>query len=302
MIAYYRYSAIVLFGIFSILSPSYSKTMSAVPKDRVMTIDEFKQAINNNDFLKQQRKTVKYYSLDKYEVKMIEKAIKDENSHFGGKFDRGREVNNFTGDTLLVGGGKKSGMCGENQGKTVLIDNKINDEEVRILIENLRSDKWDHDPYTGKEFKSDAEKEFYIKELERKQKLYQQAFREKNKDILNRYYTLNIEKDLQPDMLGSITSEADMSKIPNNKFMHVEFENVPCDVFLNPKLYPILERITKPGGTIKFSVSNSCRRLMIPVIQQTKFGKEFISNLKAEYNTLERIHPTYNPIMITVIN
>jgi len=276
--------------------------MSAVPKDRVMTIDEFKQAINNNDFLKQQRKTVKYYSLDKYEVKMIEKAIKDENSHFGGKFDRGREVNNFTGDTLLVGGGKKSGMCGENQGKTVLIDNKINDEEVRILIENLRSDKWDHDPYTGKEFKSDAEKEFYIKELERKQKLYQQAFREKNKDILNRYYTLNIEKDLQPDMLGSITSEADMSKIPNNKFMHVEFENVPCDVFLNPKLYPILERITKPGGTIKFSVSNSCRRLMIPVIQQTKFGKEFISNLKAEYNTLERIHPTYNPIMITVIN
>jgi len=293
----------VLFGIFSILSPSYSKTISAVPKDRVMTLGEFTWAINNNDFLKQQRKTVDDHPLDEDEVGMIEKAIKDENLHFGGKFDHGREINNFTGDTLLVGGGKKSGMCGENDGKTILIDNKIEDEEIKTLIENLRSDKWDHDPYTGKEFKSDAEKELYIKELERKQKLYQQAFREKNKDILSRYYTLNIEKIIQPDMLGSITSEADMSKIPNNKFMHVEFENVPCDVFLNPKIYPILERITKPGGTIKLSVSYDCRRLIVPVIQLTKFGKEFTSNLKAEmYDKLEGIDSAEGSYNITVIN
>ena len=299
---YLRFCASIF--IMGILTPllSYGSGKLSIPKDRIMTLDEFKYAINNNYFLQQEHQTINDQPLDIHEIKMIKIAIKDENSYFGGEFDQGREINKFTGNTLLVGGGKKSGKYGENQGKTVLIDIKAETTEIEELIKNLRSDKWTYDPYTGKKFKTAAEKETYIKALEHKRALYKEAFSKKNEDILDRYYTLNIERLIQPDILASITSETDMSKIPDNKFAHVEFENVPCDVFLNPKLYPILARITKPKGTIKFSVSNVCRRLMVPVIQSTKFGEEFTKKLKEKYTILKAMHPTYHRITIAVTN
>ena len=299
----FLYYAVFFLGITTVLSSTYSEGASFIPKDHVMTLDEFKEALNTNAFLKQEHQTINDQPLDEYEIEMIEIAIKDKNSHFGGEFDQGREINKFTGNTLLVGGGKKSGKYGENQGKTVLIDIKAETTEIEELIKNLRSDKWTYDPYTGKKFKTAAEKETYIKALEHKRALYKEAFSKKNKDILDRYYTLNIERLIQPDMLASITSETDMSKIPDNKFMHVEFESVSCDVFLNPKLYPILARITKPKGTIKFSVSNVCRRLMVPVIQSTKFGEEFTKKLKIElYDKSGEMNPTYGSCNITVTN
>ena len=120
---------------------------------------------------------------------MLKQCIifKDKNSHFGGEFDQGREINKFTGNTLLVGGGKRAGMRGENDGKTILIDVKAETTEIEELIKNLRSDKWTYDPYTGKKFKTAAEKETYIKALEHKRALYKEAFSKKNEDILDRY-------------------------------------------------------------------------------------------------------------------
>ena len=294
-------ATIFIMGILTSLS-SYGSGKLSIPKDRIMTFDEFKYVINNNNFLQQEHQTINDQPLDIHEIKMIKIAIKDENSYFGGEFDQGRDINKFTGNTLLVGGGKRAGMRGENDGKTILIDVKAETTEIEELIKNLRSDKWTYDPYTGEQFETDAEKETYIKALEHKKALYKEAFSKKNKDILDRYYTLNIERLIQPDMLASITSETDMSKIPDNKFMHVEFESVSCDVFLNPKLYPILARITKPKGTIKFSVSNVCRRLMVPVIQSTKFGEEFTKKLKEKYTILKAMHPTYHRITIEVTN
>lgn len=295
----YRHCILVLF-IASM--PISSAELQYAPSDRVMNMDEFKQVVNNNHFLKQIHKTIDEEPLGNYEIEMIELAKKNQNVTFGSSFDAGREISNFTGDTLLIGGGKKPGLYGENQGKTVLIDTTVEEQETKKLIDNLTSGKWVDDPYTGRNFKTNTEKRLYIKKIKAKQALYKEAYREWNKDILSRYYTLNIDKDVQPDMLASILSEADTIMIPDKKFMNVEFENVPCDVFLNPKLYKILERITKPGGNIKFSVSNCCRRLIVPVIQETSFGDQFIQALKNKFHILDAMHPTYHRINFTVLN
>jgi len=289
--------------IIVVFTAIYSYSQSFVPQNRVMTIKEFKQVLNKNSFLRQHKQTVNDHPLSTHEIEMIKVAIKSDNHHYGGKCDRNRDIHNFTGSTLLVGGGKVAGKRGENDGKTILIDVPSKITAIKKLLYKLESGQWNHDPYIGKKFSTNVEKNNYINELKHKQSLYQEAFAARNNDILNRYYTLNIEKNVQPDMLASILSESDISKIPDNKFENVEFENVPCDVFLNPKLYPILARITKQNGTIIFSISNVCRRLIIPVIQSTKFGKEFIHNIKAElYSKPQELNSTYGSYNIRVTN
>jgi len=302
MVFVYRKFYLIYLGILCGLSCAYGQDSFIIPTNRVMTVDEFKLAINDNKFLNKKGETVKDKSLDKHELKIIEEALKSDNSHFAAEFDIGREISQFTGDTLIVGGGKKSGQYSQNQSKTVLTDMKAVEVEINELITNLHSGEWNKDPYTGKTFNNKAEKEAYINELEHKLSLYKEAFSEKNKDILNRYYTINTEKNAEPDILGSITSEFDMSKISDGKFMHVELDNIPNDIYLNPKLYKILERIIKPGGTIKLSISNASRRLIIPVIETTKFGPEFIQKLNAEYGTLLKLHPTYHRITFILTN
>ena len=270
--------------------------------ERVMSVKEFEKEINSYEFFKTIKKTVKDQPLGKYELKMIEFSINEENKNYGGKFDTNREINNFTGATLVVGGGKKKGTYGENQGKTVLFDFSQEEQEVKDLIYRLQSDEWNEDPYTGTELNIRENKRDYINELKRKHLLYKKAFRQKNTDILERYYTLNIATDVQPDIVASIISESDMRKIPDNKFTRVEFENVPCHVFLNPKLYRILARITKPGGIVALSVTNACRRLIAPVIQHTKFGEEYGKILKEKYSILEALHPTYHRLSFEITN
>ncbi|MDP3372297.1 MAG: hypothetical protein Q8S21_05355 [Candidatus Paracaedibacteraceae bacterium] len=291
-----------LFLLLLFLTLSKADPALCGSRDSVMTVIQFQHAINNYDFFKKKKTTLKNSPLDKYELKMIEAAISQDKVDFGGEFDSGREVNNFMGQILVVGGGKLKGTYGENQGKTALLDFSKEDNEIVDLIHKLQSGEWQEDPYTGIKFNNYKDKEAYIKELQRKQKLYKKAFDQKNRDTLERYYTLNIAKDVQPDILASITSESDMKKIPDHKFARVEFENVPCPVFLNPKLYKILSRITKPGGKIELSVTNACRRLIAPVIQNTKFGEEYSKILKSQYNLLETLHPTYHRLTFEITN
>jgi len=298
----YKTYFLVFSSLFCIVGCLYSVENTTITTNRVMTVDEFKQAIDNNAFLKQEAMTSQTEPLDEYEIERITLAIKNQNTQFGGEFDPGREINLFTGSTLLVGGGKSPGSHGENDGKTILINVETETQEMKNLIKNLTSGKWNKDPYIGKTFNNKAEKEAYIKILEHKLLLYKEAYNEKNKDILNRYFTLSIEKTIHPDMLGSITSN-DMSKIPDNKFMKIEFENVPCDVFLNPKLYTTLERITKADGTIQLSISYNCRRLIVPIIQKTKFGEEFTQKIKTEmYRKLKNMNSAHGSFNITVRN
>lgn len=298
-----KYYYFVILLIVVLLSLFFlKKTFSFDSKNRIMSVGEFKKAINDYEFFKKTSKTTEDQPLDSYEVEMINEALKHQNDQVGGVFDDGRNINSFTGDTLLVGGGKARGAYGENQGKTILYDFKEEEEEIDDLIKNLSNAHWPEDPHTGKKFRTRKDRKSYIETLNRKKRLYKKAYDLKNKDILERYFTLNIDKNIKPDFLGSITSISDMEKIPDNKFKQVEFENVPCYVFLHPKLYTILERITKPSGDIKLSVNNACRRLIAPVISKTKFSEEYRKQLEENFELLESLHPTYHRITLTIKN
>jgi len=300
----YNIALIILSSLtYFVFSVSPSKAKTFVPKDRVMSIKEFINAINNDKFLKERNFTTLDSPLSEDEIDLIEIARLNQKKDYGGVAQPGREINKFKGSTLLVGGGKTAGNCGENDGKTILLDFHIENREIDELVNKLGSREWISDPYTGKKFESEDEKKLYISKLKEKKILYKEAFREKNNDFLRRYYTLNIEDKISPDMIASITSKSDMGEIPNHKFLKVEFENVPCDVFLNPTLYPILERITKPEGVITFSISHVCRRLIVPVIRSTKFGTQFIKILKKEmYDNSENMDTDYGSCEISVKN
>lgn len=260
--------------------------------NEVMDLDKFINVLNQDPLLIKYNKTPAVLPLNKYEVLMIEEAKRNEYKNYGGIFDKNRHINQFMGECLFVGGGKLPGPRGENDGITVLINIDSEIQQIDEVINKLRSGQWEYDQHTGKKFTTNKDKKDYIKQLKLKKVLYKKAFLLKNQDILDRFYTLNIEPNVKPDMLGSITSEADMKLIPNNKFDCIKFENVPCNVFLDPKLYTNLERITKIGGKISFSISSECGRLIIPVIKKTKFASQFI--LKLENKFLKNYYGNYN--------
>ena len=143
-----------------------------------------------------------------------------------------------------------------------------------------------------------------LQQVKKKKILYKKAFLLKNQDILNRFYTLNIEPNVKPDILASITNNYDLREIPDQKFEYIKFENVPCSVFLDPKLYPNLERITKIGGKINFSISSECGRLIIPVIKKTKLSSQFIEKLENSFlkNYFGDYSANYGSYQIEVTN
>lgn len=278
--------------VFTIFFTSYSFLKSSTDL-HIISKKEFETSINNNSFFKSMSDTTTDKNLCRYELNAIKYAQDEANKNYGSTFDTGRYISNFKGSVLVVGAGKKSGTKKSNQGKCLLVDfNK----DFKHLIEEIKQLKDLQKKQNSKKLVT------RLYNLEEKLELYKRAFILRNQDILERYFTIDIDKTVQPDMVGSITSESDMSKIPDNRFDHIEFENVPCNVFLNPTLYKILERITKPGGTISLSVNNSCRRLIVPIIQRTKFGPSYLKELARKYVTLLGMHPTYHRINIIVTN
>lgn len=186
---------------------------------------------------------------DIFSIEAINEANQKCKTFFDKDF-KGRDIKSFLGDTLVVGGGKKPGILGSNQGKTVLINLIDEINNIELVIKKIDSGEWKYDHQTGQQFKTEREKLGYIKTLYEKKDLYKKAFALKNTDILERYYTLNIYSSVEPDMLASITNDSDIKQIPDHKFEYVEFEDVPCSIFLDPKLYTNLERITKIGGKL----------------------------------------------------
>jgi hypothetical protein len=282
------------------LPNSYSADLKK-HSDKIMTLKEFIISLNSDQFLIAKKDTPRHNPLIIEEIEAITEVNKKSPTFFNKNF-KGRDIKSFLGDTLVIGGGKKSGLSGDNQGKTVLINVTDECNNIDLIIKKIESGDLKHDQHTGQLFKSKKEKLSYIKTLYEKKDLYKKAFELKNTYTIERYYTLNIDSSVEPDMLGSITSKADMKQIPDHRFDNVEFENVPCNVFLDPNLYLNLERITKIGGKISLSISNSCRRLIIPVINKTKFGTQFLLRLEDKYTILQGMHPTYHRINIDVVN
>src|SRR5690606_36029414 len=97
----------VLYALICILFSIYSSEAKInIPKDRVMSIEEFKNAINNDEFLKYKNLTTFDIPLTEFENELIEIALLSQKKSYGGVFQPGREIDKFTGSTLLVGGGK----------------------------------------------------------------------------------------------------------------------------------------------------------------------------------------------------
>jgi len=223
--------------------------------NEVMDLDKFINVLNQDPLLIKYNKTSSVLPLNKCEVLMIEEAKRNEYRSYGGLFDKNRHIDKFIGECLFIGGGKLSGTRGKNDGITVLINIENELQQIDEVINKLHSGQWEYDQHTGKKFTTSKEKKDYIKQLKLKKVLYKKAFLLKNQDTLDKFYTLNIEPNVKPDILASITNNYDLRKIPDHRFDNVEFENVPCSVFLDPNLYPNLERITKIGGKINFSIS-----------------------------------------------
>ena len=208
------------------------------PKDIVKTPDEFTKIIANDPFL------IKYkanWKLTMVEISSIEAARRHQHNDYDGIFDKGRNIDEFKGNILVVGGGKhlRAGTL------TALIEESQVDQSKEKLEE--------------------------IKKI-----------KIRNQEILDTYYSLNIDPKAQPDILASITSISDMAKIPDGRFNKVIFENVDAEVFLNPHLYPILERITQKGGEILFNIATTGKRLIIPMTRHTKWAAEIQDQLRKQ--------------------
>lgn len=290
---------------------SVSLACSTVPKDRIMTIEEAGEIIANNEFLKSiglaESEEALYgdsdesrgsHGLNINELSSIELSHEYAATDFGGVFAEGRHINDFKGDTLVVGGGKAPGEYGNNRGITVLRCAKGRIAYFEGFWKTLRNAKINRN--SGGRI-SDKLRAIAIKKYAEELARVNEEVNEYNSQKLDTYFTLNIDKLTQPDILASITSEKDMAKIPDRRFSKVIFEHINGFVYVNPSLYPILQRIVKPGGTIEFwGVTTSWRRFMIPFMESlTPWGDQVKSQFYKEI--VERRLPVnqYWKIIIT---
>ncbi len=98
---------------------------------------------------------------------------------------------------------------------------------------------------------------------------------------MDTYYTVNIDKPEDPDLVASITNINDMSSIPDHHFDYIIFENVDTLVWLNPNIFTILERITKSGGVILLDGVMQ-PRLLVAAFAHTKWWNQLNKQVEDE--------------------
>ena len=87
--------------------------------------------------------------------------------------------------------------------------------------------------------------------------------------LKKKWYTVDLDASAMPDLVGSVTSVADMAALPDHRFELVYYENVNYNVFLDPQTLRIASRITKPGGTIRFTVAPNGTRLVAYMLHKS---------------------------------
>ena len=99
-------------------------------------------------------------------------------------------------------------------------------------------------------------------------------------ELASQWYTVDISTEIQPDLLGSVTSEAALASLPDHRFTLVYYEYVPWFVYLHPATLRIAGRVTKPGGTVAFCVHPSGLRLVAYMLHISKWrGDPQIANM-----------------------
>jgi hypothetical protein len=87
-------------------------------------------------------------------------------------------------------------------------------------------------------------------------------------------YTVDVESDFNPDLVGSINDPKVMELIPNDSFSQVIWENVPGAGILNTESFDQVYRILKPGGIAQLKLPVASGRLLPILIQETKFRNQ----------------------------
>ena len=254
--------------------PASAASLRANHRDIIKTIAEFEANIAKDPFLS------KYHAnqrLIERETISIEAARRHQHSDYGGFFDEGRNIDKFKGSILVVGGGKKVGPGSV----TNLSEETQRANEIPIVINGLETNplyKWDE--FTLEHYPN---KEQAIAKLKQELQAEIEKNRIENQQILDTYYSLNINPEARPDILASITSIKDMAKIPDGRFTKVIIEDVDTEVYLNPNIYSILERITKKGAEIVIMLPIAGTRLIIPMTRNTKWGEQVQQQLRQQF-------------------
>jgi hypothetical protein len=244
---------------------------------KLMTAEEFQEAINSNEFLKEHNLTGPLTDGELHQIKSSQYTTEN----VGGMVRR--NLQEFKGDILLIGGERvlpghrARGAAGRNQE-----DREIWYAPNPLLLSKLEHQKgflkWLETPAAQENFSDPSWPEKTrntIRELE----ILIDKYDKKRDEVLrtdpfNKYYVLNIAEEVEPDLVASIASLTDTQSIPDHHFREVIFENVDAFVFLNPNTLKIMERVAKPGGTIKISTAASAARLYIIVFHGTKWESE----------------------------
>ena len=244
-------------------SSYYKKIEDTATKtaSKIKTVEEFEQAIKSNHFLIKNKLD---YALEEDEKDGIENAHKWANLSIGPKINR--DIKDFKGDFLVVGGGRSIGA-----------------------ITSISSSKEFLDKY-GDEWRESGNKDKIARVEETEAEI---------NEILKKYYTINIDTEADPDLLGSITSIGDTLSIPDNRFSTIRFEGVDALVFLNPDTLKILERITKANGKIIMDVTPMFARAVIIAFSGSKWEKQIYDQLDGKiYNDVTN----NNMLQLTITN
>ncbi|MBA4117680.1 MAG: hypothetical protein C0514_02130 [Candidatus Puniceispirillum sp.] len=89
--------------------------------------------------------------------------------------------------------------------------------------------------------------------------------------LKKKWYTVDLNKSTLPDLIASVTSETDMSYLPDHRFSLIYYENINYNVFLDPTTLRIAQRITKSGGTIRFTVAPYGTRLVAYMLHRSRW-------------------------------
>ncbi|MEN8236342.1 MAG: hypothetical protein ABFQ95_02155 [Pseudomonadota bacterium] len=243
----------------ALMSTEQPAQISSVP-----SAEEFAKLIQGNDFLKQLNDIGPVTKSEKWQIEL---AIKDQNTTYTPKINRSLE--DFKGEELVIGGGKKKGKYRDNRGKT-MIQPYLDD------LEKLRQGEYKFDPFGS--VKGPL--------TEETRNLAISNFQEKLLDpVLNKYYTINYDETTEPDLVTSATDiNGIMENLPKGRFDRIHYENVNTFVFLNPNAWKIMEYLCKKGGTITINAGVHGMRLLPIILKDTKWEQQVQSQLKKKYD------------------
>jgi hypothetical protein len=172
-----------------------------------------------------------------------------------------RKIEDFKGDTLVIGGGRK---------ESGITNIQVLDEEIF----DIPRFKFNVD--TGEKLNEESRQHLLNEKQQERQ------------HIIDNYYTINYSQDVDPDLVGSATDVNLLKILPKNRFKTIYYENVDNWIFLNPATLQIAQELCEPGGTIKISTGFNGARLLLIALEDMPNTVDALKQLKNNYDTFKQ--------------